>query len=249
MKFDGRRKCRLVAGVHQTDAPKEDIFSGVVSMEAVRLGFILARLNGLMVCAGDVGNAFLYGKTREKVYVIAGEEFGVHKGKRMSIDRSLYGLRSSAARFHEHQSEKLRKLGFRPSKADPDQWFWKHENHDEFIARFVVISRIETTNYGYQFFLDEDRKTNINNNFNYLPWNSIGGKILKLYQNKRKYIDDNKNLRDKLLPSQKKSLDRWLDIDDDNDERIKNIKMELRLSLFNNRNVPLSTRKKNKKLN
>jgi hypothetical protein len=24
----------------------------------------------------DVGNAFLYGKTREKVFVIAGEEFG-----------------------------------------------------------------------------------------------------------------------------------------------------------------------------
>ena len=137
VKFDGRRKCRLVAGGHRTDPPKEDIFSGVVSMEAVRLGFILARLNGLMVCAGDVGNAFLYGKTREKVYVIAGEEFGVHKGKRMIIDRSLYGLRSSAARFHEHLSEKLRKMGFRPSKADPDLWFRKHGTHYEYIARFV----------------------------------------------------------------------------------------------------------------
>ena len=42
VKFDGRRKCRLVAGGHRTDPPKEDIFSGVVSMEAVRLGFILA---------------------------------------------------------------------------------------------------------------------------------------------------------------------------------------------------------------
>jgi Reverse transcriptase (RNA-dependent DNA polymerase) len=137
VKFDGRRKCRLVAGGHRTDPPKEDIFSGVVSMEAVRLGFILARLNGLMVCAGDVGNAFLYGKTREKVYVIAGEEFGVHKGKRMIIDRSLYGLRSSAARFHEHLSEKLRKMGFRPSKADPDLWYRKMGDHYEYIARFV----------------------------------------------------------------------------------------------------------------
>jgi Reverse transcriptase (RNA-dependent DNA polymerase) len=137
VKFDGRRKCRLVAGGHRTDPPKEDIFSGVVSMEAVRLGFILARLNGLMVCAGDVGNAFLYGKTREKVYVIAGEEFGEHKGKRMIIDRSLYGLRSSAARFHEHLSVKLRKMGFKPSKADPDLWFRKHGDHYEYIARFV----------------------------------------------------------------------------------------------------------------
>jgi hypothetical protein len=62
----------VAGGLERT--PKEDIYSGV-SMEAVRLGFILARMNGL-VCAGDVGNAFLYGKTREKVFVIAGEEFG-----------------------------------------------------------------------------------------------------------------------------------------------------------------------------
>jgi hypothetical protein len=40
--------------------------------------------------AGDVGNAFLYGKTREKVFVIAGEEFGKDAGKRMVIDRSLW---------------------------------------------------------------------------------------------------------------------------------------------------------------
>ena len=85
VKFDGRRKCRLVAGGHRTDPPKEDIFSGVVSMEAVRLGFILARLNGLLVCAGDVGNAFLYGKTNEKVYVIAGPEFGSEEGSIMVI--------------------------------------------------------------------------------------------------------------------------------------------------------------------
>ena len=63
------------------DPPKEKIFLCVVSMEAVRLGFILARLNGLMAWASDVGNALLFGKTCEKFYVIAGEEFGVHKGK------------------------------------------------------------------------------------------------------------------------------------------------------------------------
>jgi hypothetical protein len=142
VKFDGRRKCRLVAGGHMTDPPKEDIYSGVVSMEAVRLGFILARMNGLQVCAGDVGNAFLYGKTREKVFVIAGEEFGKDAGKRMIIDRSLYGLKSSSARFHEHLSERLRNMGYLPSKADPDLWYKKIGDHYEYVARFVddVIS-------------------------------------------------------------------------------------------------------------
>jgi hypothetical protein len=99
VKFDRRRKCRLVAGGHRTDPPKEEICSGVVSMEAVRLGFILARMNGLQVCAGDVGKAFLCGKRREKVFVTAGEAFGKDAGKRMIIDPSLHGLKSSSARF------------------------------------------------------------------------------------------------------------------------------------------------------
>ena len=90
-------------------------------MEAVRLGFILARMNGLLVCAGDIGNAFLYAVTKEKYYVIAGPEFGpeVH-GKRLVIHKSLYGLKTSAASFHEHLSVKLRTLGFIPSRANAD---------------------------------------------------------------------------------------------------------------------------------
>jgi hypothetical protein len=62
VKIDGRRKARLVAGGHRTEPPKEDTYSGVVSLEGVRLGFLLAHMNKLMVCTGDVGNAFLYGK-------------------------------------------------------------------------------------------------------------------------------------------------------------------------------------------
>src|SRR5687768_1762763 len=69
-KFDGRKKSRLVAGGHMTDPPDEEIFSGVVSMETVRICFTIAKLNELEVCAGDIGNAYLYGKTKEKVYVI-----------------------------------------------------------------------------------------------------------------------------------------------------------------------------------
>ena len=60
----------------------------------------------------------------------------------MIIYKSLYGLKSSAARFHEHLSIKLRKMGYRPSKADPDLWQKKVGEHYEYIARFVddVIS-------------------------------------------------------------------------------------------------------------
>ena len=120
-KFDGRRKARLVAGGHRApEVPKEEIYSGVVSMDTIRTAFVLASMNNLDVCAADVSTAFLYGKTREKVYVIAGPEFGEHAGKRMLIDKGLYGLASSAARFHEKLSSTLRGLGFRPSKSDHD---------------------------------------------------------------------------------------------------------------------------------
>ena len=137
-KFDGRLKARLVAGGHMTNPTTEDVFSGVVGMETVRLGFILARLNNLLVCAGDVSQAFLYGKTREKVYIIGGDEFPEHmRGKRLIIDKALYGLKSSSARFHEHSSEKLRIMGFRPTKVDADLWYRKQADHYEYIARYV----------------------------------------------------------------------------------------------------------------
>ena len=78
-------------------------------------------MNDLEVCAGDVGNAFLNGRTKENVYFRAGPEFGPKlQGKRLVAYKAIYGLKSSSARFHKHFSVSLRKLGFKPSKADPD---------------------------------------------------------------------------------------------------------------------------------
>jgi len=48
VKFDGRLKARLVGGGHRTpEVHHEEVFSSVVSMEAVRLGFLIAKLNDL----------------------------------------------------------------------------------------------------------------------------------------------------------------------------------------------------------
>jgi hypothetical protein len=76
VKFDLLKKERLVAGGHRTTLPKEDLYSGVVDLMTVRIGHMIAAVNGLNVCAADIGNAFLYGITREKVYIMAGQEFG-----------------------------------------------------------------------------------------------------------------------------------------------------------------------------
>ena len=64
---------RLVAGGNVTATPKEDVYSGVVGMDTIKIGFILGEMNDLEVCAADIGNAFLYGQTKEEVYIIAGK--------------------------------------------------------------------------------------------------------------------------------------------------------------------------------
>jgi hypothetical protein len=55
---------------------KEDIYSGGAHFDIVRIEFFLGEMYGLSCCACDIGNSFLYGMTREKVYVAAGPEFG-----------------------------------------------------------------------------------------------------------------------------------------------------------------------------
>ena len=51
VKFDLRRKSRLVAGGNHTAPPKEDIYSGVVGMSSIRMAFLLAAMNNLSACA------------------------------------------------------------------------------------------------------------------------------------------------------------------------------------------------------
>jgi hypothetical protein len=90
-------------------------------MDTIRIEFFLGELYGLSFCACDIGNAFLYEKTKKKVYITAGPDFGTTlSGKNLKINLLLDGLKTSAARFHEHLAESLHRLGFKTTKHDPD---------------------------------------------------------------------------------------------------------------------------------
>ena len=115
-----RRKARMVAGGHKTSTPSSLTYSSVVSRDSVRIALTIAALNDLKVLACDIQNAYLTAKCREKIWTIAGPEFGSDKGKKMLIVRALYGLKSSGAAFRSLLSETLHDLGYRPSYADPD---------------------------------------------------------------------------------------------------------------------------------
>ena len=57
-------------------------------------------MNDLKYVAGDVGNAFLTSYTTEKLYIIAGPEFGPElEGKRLIIEKSIYGTKMQRLGF------------------------------------------------------------------------------------------------------------------------------------------------------
>lgn len=93
VKFDLTKKARYVAGGHLTDTPSFLTYSSVVSRESVRITFTLAALNGQDILADDVSNTYLNAPTKEKVYFIAGPEFGAKAGRKVLVIRALYGLR------------------------------------------------------------------------------------------------------------------------------------------------------------
>jgi hypothetical protein len=49
----------------------------------------------------------------------------------------LYGLKTSAARFHEYLSESLLRLGFKKIKHDSDLWMVDKSSHYEYLATYV----------------------------------------------------------------------------------------------------------------
>ena len=123
VKIDLTRKARLVAGGHQTEVPKDSVYSSVVSRDSVRLALTLASLNGLSVLSADVQNAYLNAPTGEKCYTTAGPEFGpTNEGRPVLIVRALYGLRSSGARWRDHLASTIRTMGFSACLADADVW-------------------------------------------------------------------------------------------------------------------------------
>ena len=141
IKMDLTRKCRIVAGGHKSDPPKEAVYSSVVTKESVRIILTIAALNDLDILAADIQNAYLNAPTKEKVWARAGLEFGASNvGRVIIIIRAWYGLKSSGARWHDHISATLREAGFFASKADPDVWMRKATKPDGFeYWEYVLI--------------------------------------------------------------------------------------------------------------
>ncbi len=122
VKPDLRQKARLVCDGSRVDPRGLSTRATVVKGISVRLLDLIADAQNLEVICGDIGNAFIQAHTREKVYSYTGPEFGEHAGKIALIVRALYGLTTSAERFHKLFADFLRSVGFTPTRFDRDVW-------------------------------------------------------------------------------------------------------------------------------
>ena len=142
IKMDGEftRKARFVAGGHTTEIPSSITYSSVVSRESVRIAFLIAALNDLQIFAADIGNAYLNAPCREKIWTVAGPEFGTDQGTVMLIKRALYGLRSSGASWRAMLAQTLTDLNYSSTKADPDVWIRPQTkpNGDKYYEMLLV---------------------------------------------------------------------------------------------------------------
>jgi hypothetical protein len=59
--------------------------------------------------------------TQEKVYIVAGPEFGLREKHVLIISKALYGLKSSGLRWSQRFAD-VRQMGFFLSKAEKDIW-------------------------------------------------------------------------------------------------------------------------------
>jgi len=145
-KFDGRRRARLVGNGKVTKGPPEaEIWSGVVSTDAVRTALFLGKLNGQKILVADISSTYIMADTKEKMYTKLGPEFGEWAGKTVRDKKALYGLIGSCAQFHKHLCAQLHKLGFVPSMADSYLWMRDAGDHYEYVAKYnddlLIISK------------------------------------------------------------------------------------------------------------
>ena len=138
-----RRKARLVAGGHTTDAPATLTYLSVVPHDSVWITLTIAALNQLEVMACDIQNAYLTANCREKIWTRAGPEFGSESGTIMLIRKALYGLKSSGTAFCAHLAETLYDIGFVPTQADPDIWHRPAVKEDSFEYYEYVLCYVD----------------------------------------------------------------------------------------------------------
>jgi hypothetical protein len=123
LKMDFTRKARWVLDGHKLPTPEGSTYADAASRESVRIALAYAAVNGLEMCAADIGNAYLQAPSSCKGYIICGPEFGVeNEGKVALVHRALYSRKSAGRDFRNHLRSCMHHIGFKSCPPDPDVW-------------------------------------------------------------------------------------------------------------------------------
>ena len=78
-------------------------------------------------------------RTVERIWTVAGKEFGSDEDQVMIIVQALYGLNSSGAVWRQTLAESLSDMGFDQSKGDPNVQFRMANNGDKDYYEYILV--------------------------------------------------------------------------------------------------------------
>nr|GEV55475.1 hypothetical protein [Tanacetum cinerariifolium] len=158
-----RNKARLVAQGHiqEEGIDYEEVFTPVARIEAIRLFLAYASFIGFMVYQMDVKSAFLYGTTKEEVYVCQplGFEYPDHPDKVYKVVKALYGLHQAPKAWYETLANYLLENGFQRGKIDQTLFIKKQQGDILLIKQFWTTVAIKQVNdvTGLQALVDKKK--------------------------------------------------------------------------------------------
>ena len=113
---------------------KDASSTGKAKIKSIRTCIFLGKLNKLRIFIRNFENAYLEALAKEKVYIVAGPDFGEFEGCILIVKKALYGLRTSGARWAEQLADSLRNLEFLSSYADPAIWIREYIDYWKYIC-------------------------------------------------------------------------------------------------------------------
>ena len=139
IKPDGQHKARLVIGCHHIDSSACNTYSLKVKTLNLQLLQLTAAANCLSSLIASIGNAFINAYTNKKVYCIVGPEFRClgKEGCILIVNRSVYGLKTSAEWWHSFFADTLRSLGFESTRFNRDIWMFDRGDGYGYICTHV----------------------------------------------------------------------------------------------------------------
>lgn len=121
----------MVESGNMNDTKLVTYSSSVLSLRSMGTVVLLAELNDIEIHTGDIRNAYLIARTTEEIVFKSGPEFSPfgHSWQFILINKSLYALKFSGARFHSHLSDTLTSLGFFPFMGGCNVWMCDEGNY------------------------------------------------------------------------------------------------------------------------